>query len=47
MSGRHHFVPQFYLRSVADESDQVVVIDRDDFTGVHRSSVRGVRVLQD
>lgn len=44
MSARHHLVPQFYLRNFADESDQVLLINRDDFTQVHRSAVKNAAV---
>lgn len=44
MSARHHLVPQFYLRNFADESDQVLLINRDDFTQAHRTAVKNAAV---
>lgn len=44
MSARHHLVPQFYLRNFADESDQVLLVNRDDFTQAHRSAVKNAAV---
>ncbi len=40
MAARHHTVPQFYLRNFADESDRVVLVDRDDPTRSHKCTVR-------
>ena len=39
MAARHHTVPQFYLRSFADASGQVRLVDRDDHARYHLSSV--------
>jgi len=39
MAARHHTVPQFCLRNFADESGQVVLVDRDEPTRTHRTSV--------
>lgn len=44
MSARHHLVPQFYLRNFADASDQVLLVDRDDFTRTHKSAVKNAAV---
>jgi hypothetical protein len=44
MSARHHLVPQFYLRNFANESDQVVLVSRDDFATSHRSNVKNAAV---
>lgn len=44
MSARHHLVPQFYLRKFADASDQVLLVDRDDFTRTHMSAVKNAAV---
>lgn len=36
---RHHIVPQMYLRRFADERGQVLLVDRNDASRRHRSSV--------
>lgn len=44
MGARHHLVPQFYLRNFANDRFQVMLVDRDVPSRMHRSHIRNACV---